>query len=148
MNHNDKKTLLIVEDDPGLQKQLKWSFENYQIVIAGNRTEAITALRRYQPAVVTLDLGLPPDPANATEGLAALEEILSLAPETKVIVVTGNDDREIAVQAVGMGAYDFYQKPVELETLSLIIILHDLAPALSLGTPYHNLGNPQGRLCI
>jgi len=118
---SNKKTLLIVEDDPGLQKQLKWSFENYNVIIAGDRTEAITALRRNKPAVVTLDLGLPPDPANATEGLATLKEIQLLAPETKVIVVTGNDDREIAVQAVAMGAYDFYQKPVEMDTLNLII---------------------------
>ncbi len=118
---NNKKTLLIVEDDPGLQKQLKWSFENYKVVIAANRQEAIDALRRYQPSVVTLDLGLPPDPANATEGIAALKEILELAPDTKVIVVTGNDDREVAVQAVAMGAYDFYQKPIDIETLNLII---------------------------
>lgn len=121
MSSNDKKILLIVEDDPGLQKQLKWSFENYKVIIAGDRSEAITALRRYQPSVVTLDLGLPPDPANASEGLATLKEILQLAPSTKVIVVTGNDDREIAVQAVAMGAYDFYQKPIELDTLNLII---------------------------
>ncbi len=121
MSDSDKKILLIVEDDPGLQKQLKWSFENYTVVIAGNRTEAIVAFRRYNPAVVTLDLGLPPDPANASEGLAALKEMLELVPETKIIVVTGNDDREIAVQAVAMGAYDFYQKPIELDTLTLII---------------------------
>ncbi len=118
---NDKKTLLIVEDDPGLQKQLKWSFDNYQVIIAGDRSEAITALRRYKPSVVTLDLGLPPDPANASEGLATLSEIQELLPETKVIVVTGNDDREVAVEAVAMGAYDFYQKPVEIDTLNLII---------------------------
>ncbi len=121
MSSDDRKILLIVEDDPGLQKQLKWSFENYKVVIAGDRAEAITALRRHQPSVVTLDLGLPPDPANASEGLAALKEILELAPDTKVIVVTGNDDRDTAVQAVAMGAYDFYQKPVELDTLNLII---------------------------
>ncbi len=121
MSDSDKKILLIVEDDPGLQKQLKWSFENYTVVIAGNRAEAIVAFRRYNPAVVTLDLGLPPDPANASEGLATLKEMLGLVPETKIIVVTGNDDREIAVQAVAMGAYDFYQKPIELDTLTLII---------------------------
>ncbi len=121
LSQNDKKVLLIVEDDPGLQKQLKWGFDNYKVVIAGDRSEAITYLRRYQPLVVTLDLGLPPDPANASEGLKALNEILELAPDTKVIVVTGNDDRENAVQAVAMGAYDFYQKPVEIDTLNLII---------------------------
>ncbi|MDD2658908.1 MAG: PEP-CTERM-box response regulator transcription factor [Methylococcales bacterium] len=117
----DRKVLLIVEDDPGLQKQLKWTFENYQTVIASNRSEAITALRRYMPSVVTLDLGLPPDPANASEGLNTLQEILELAPATKVIVVTGNDDQENAIQAVAMGAYDFYQKPIDTDVLNLII---------------------------
>lgn len=117
----DRKVLLIVEDDPGLQKQLKWTFECYQTVIASNRSEAITALRRYMPNVVTLDLGLPPDPANASEGLNTLQEILELAPATKVIVVTGNDDRENAIKAVAMGAYDFYQKPIDTDVLNLII---------------------------
>jgi two-component system, NtrC family, response regulator len=118
---DNNKVLLIVEDDPGLQKQLKWSFEAYQTAIAGNRSEAIACLRRHIPRVVTLDLGLPPDPANADEGLATLKEILELAPSTKVIVVTGNDDRENAIKAVAMGAYDFYQKPVDLDVLTLII---------------------------
>jgi two-component system NtrC family response regulator len=118
---DDKKILLIVEDDPGLQKQLKWSFEAYQTIIAGNRIEAITALRRYMPSVMTLDLGLPPDPTNASEGLETLKEILALVPSTKVIVVTGNDDRENAVKAVAMGAYDFYQKPVDVDILTMII---------------------------
>ena len=118
---NDKKILLVVEDDPGLQKQLKWSFEAYQTVIVGNRNEAITALRRYMPSVVTLDLGLPPDAANASEGLATLKEILELAPTTKVIVVTGNDDRDNAIKAVAMGAYDFYQKPIDIDILNMII---------------------------
>jgi two-component system NtrC family response regulator len=117
----NNKVLLIIEDDPGLQKQLKWSFEAYQPVIAGNRSEAIEFLRRFMPRVITLDLGLPPDPANASEGLATLKTILELAPSTKVIVVTGNDDRENAIKAVGMGAYDFYQKPVDIDVLTLII---------------------------
>lgn len=115
------KTLLVVEDDPGLQSQLKWCFENYQVVIAGDRESAMTELRRHQPGVVTLDLGLPPDPANATEGLLALGQILSEFPHTKVIVVTGNDDRENAMKAISLGAYDFYQKPVDPEILSLIV---------------------------
>jgi two-component system, NtrC family, response regulator len=117
----NNRVLLIVEDDPGLQKQLKWSFEAYQPVIAGNRSEAIAALRRYMPRVITLDLGLPPDPANASEGLAILKEMLELSPSTKIIVVTGNDDRENAIKAVAMGAYDFYQKPVNIDVLTLII---------------------------
>jgi len=117
----DKKVLLIVEDDLGLQKQLKWSFESYHTVIAGNRSEAVAALRRFVPSVITLDLGLPPDAANASEGLKTLQEILELAPATKIIVVTGNDDRANAVKAVAMGAYDFYQKPIDTDILNLII---------------------------
>jgi two-component system, NtrC family, response regulator len=123
-----KQVLLVVEDDPGLQKQLKWCFEAYEVVIAGDREAAINALRRYEPTVVTLDLGLPPDPTNASEGLATLEEILSLSPRTKVIVVTGNDDRDNAVKAISLGAYDFYQKPIDPEILSMII---DRAHSLS-----------------
>jgi len=118
---DDKQVLLVVEDDLGLQKQFKWSFPAYQVVIAGDRESAIDALRRYTPSVVTLDLGLPPDPANASEGLATLKEILELAPRTKVIVVTGNDDRENAIKAVAMGAYDFYQKPADIDVLNLIV---------------------------
>jgi len=118
---DDKQVLLVVEDDLGLQKQFKWSFPAYQVVIADDRESAIDALRRYMPSVVTLDLGLPPDPANASEGLATLKEILELAPKTKVIVVTGNDDRENAIKAVAMGAYDFYQKPADIDVLNLIV---------------------------
>jgi len=116
-----KQTLLLVEDDPGLQKQLKWSLSDYELLIAADRDTAIAQLRRHEPAVVLLDLGLPPDVDGATEGLAALQEILSLAPTTKVIVVTGNLDRSNAVQAIQMGAYDFFQKPFEPEVLALMI---------------------------
>lgn len=115
------KTLLVVEDDLGLQSQLRWSFDSYEVVVAESRAAAISQLRRFEPPVVTLDLGLPPDSANATEGLATLEEILRLAPYTKVIVVTGNDERENALRAVAAGAYDYYQKPVEARTLGLIV---------------------------
>ena len=115
------KTLLLIEDDLGLQSQLRWSFDSYEVVVAENRADAITQLRRFEPRVVTLDLGLPPDPANASEGLATLEEILRLAPYTKVIVVTGNDDRENALRAVAAGAYDYYQKPVDAQILGLIV---------------------------
>ena len=86
--------LLIVDDDPGVQKQLKWSLSDYDVVLADNRESAIAAVRRHEPSVVTLDLGLPPDTANASEGLATLKEILTLAPHTKVIVITGNDNHE------------------------------------------------------
>ncbi|MBS3963188.1 MAG: PEP-CTERM-box response regulator transcription factor [Methylomonas sp.] len=115
------KRLLVVEDDPGLQKQFKWSLDRYDIMIASNRSEAIAAFRRHTPSVVTLDLGLPPDPTNASEGLATLKELLALAPNTKVIVVTGNDDRKNAIEAIALGAYDFYQKPVDPDVLNLII---------------------------
>ncbi|MCP5152378.1 MAG: PEP-CTERM-box response regulator transcription factor [Ectothiorhodospiraceae bacterium] len=115
------KTLLVVEDDPGLQSQLRWCFEGYEVVVAGDREGAMSMIRRHEPPVVTLDLGLPPDPANASEGLAALSEILAACPTTKVIVVTGNDDRENALKAISLGAYDFYQKPVDADVLSLIV---------------------------
>ena len=121
MTDKDLKPLLVVEDNPGLQKQLKWAFEGYKVYLAGDRVSATKLLKQYKAPVVTLDLGLPPDPANASEGLAALDEILSIAPHTKVIVVTGNDDRQNALKAISLGAYDFYQKPVEPEMLGLIV---------------------------
>lgn len=113
--------LLIVDDDPGVQKQLKWSLADYDVVLADTRESAIAAVRRHEPKVVTLDLGLPPDEANATEGLAALKEILTIAPHTKVIVITGNDDRTNALKAIEMGAYDFYQKPVDADVINVIV---------------------------
>lgn len=115
------QSLLIIEDDPGLQKQLKWSFEEYDVQLASNREEAIAALRLHTPAVITLDLGLPPDPTNVSEGFKTLAEIQALSPNTKVIVVTGNDDRDNALKAIECGAYDFYQKPIDIEVLKIII---------------------------
>ena len=120
MSDKEKK-LLIVEDDPGLQSQLRWSFEEYEIGLADDRESAIVQLRRLEPPVVTLDLGLPPDPGGVSEGVATLEQILSLAPDTKVIVVTGHNDMSNAVRAIGMGAYDFYEKPIDPELLSLVV---------------------------
>jgi len=116
-----EKKLLIVEDDPGLQSQLRWSFEGYDVAVAEDRESAIAQLRRMEPAVVTLDLGLPPDPGGVSEGFATLETILSMAPDTKVIVVTGHNDRNNAVRAIGMGAYDFYEKPIEPDLLTLVV---------------------------
>jgi len=118
---NDKRTLLVVEDDPGLQSQLKWSFEDFEVVVAGNREDALAQVRRFEPPVVTLDLGLPPDADGSSEGLATLEQILTLAPNTKVIIVTGNEERANAVKAIANGAYDFYQKPIDPEILGLIV---------------------------
>jgi two-component system NtrC family response regulator len=116
-----KPKLLVVEDDLGLQKQLKWCFDEYEVITAATRPEAIAQLRRFEPAVVLQDLGLPPDPDGVSAGMATLKEILSMAPQTKVIVVTGNHDRDNAVRAVSLGAYDFYQKPVDSEVLRLIV---------------------------
>ena len=113
--------LLIVDDDKGIQKQLKWSLSDYDVVLAGDRESAIAAVRRHEPKVITLDLGLPPDAANASEGLAALQEILTIAPHSKVIVITGNDDRTHALAAISAGAYDFYQKPIETDVINVIV---------------------------
>jgi two-component system NtrC family response regulator len=113
--------LLIVDDDIGVQKQLKWSFADYEVILADSRQSTIAAVRRHEPKVVTLDLGLPPDAANASEGLAALKEILEIAPHTKVIVITGNDDHSNALKAIEMGAYDFYQKPVDSDIINVIV---------------------------
>lgn len=118
---DERPVLMLVEDDPGLLGQLRWCFDDYEVVTATTRDEAIAQLRRMEPSVVTLDLGLPPDPGGASEGLAALEQILALSPRTKVIVVTGNNDRENAMKAVALGAYDFYQKPVDADLLNLIV---------------------------
>jgi two-component system NtrC family response regulator len=118
---NAKKKLLVVEDDPGLQKALRWAFSEFDVVTAQDRKGAIAQLRRHEPQVVTLDLGLPPDPGSATEGLATLQEIVGLAPDIKVIVVTGNDDHENAVRAIGLGAWLFFQKPVDPELLGVIV---------------------------
>lgn len=118
---NQAPILLMVEDDPGIREQLSWCFDNYQVETAANREQAIAKLRRFEPPVVTLDLGLPPDEDGCTEGLATLTEILKLAPMTKVIMVTGKNTREMALKAISMGAYDFYPKPIEPKELTLIV---------------------------
>ena len=121
MHDDDKfRTLLVVEDDAALRSQLRWSFEGYKVLLAENRAEAIAAVRRSEPAVVLQDLGLPPDAEGTAEGFATLKEILEIAPRTKVIVVTGNHARDRAVKAVALGAYDFYEKPVDVEVLRLM----------------------------
>ncbi len=125
-----RRTLLIVEDDPALQKQMRWAFDAFDTVVADDRESAIAQLRRHEPAVVTMDLGLPPRPDDVSEGLRLLAEMLTLAPDTKIIVLTGQHDRDNAVKAVALGAYDFFGKPFEPELLSLTIDrafrLHDL----------------------
>ncbi|WFL76905.1 PEP-CTERM-box response regulator transcription factor [Altererythrobacter arenosus] len=118
----DKKpVLLVVEDDEGLQAQLKWAYDDFEVVPALDRESAIAALRAHEPAVVTLDLGLPPDPDGTSEGFAVLDAIMELKPDTKVIVASGHGARESALDAIARGAYDFYQKPVDIEALGLIV---------------------------
>ena len=116
-----KEKLLIVEDDPGLQKQLKWAYDDFDVIIAGDRETAIDMLRAEEPDVVTLDLGLPPDPDGVTEGFATMDAILSLKPDTKVIVASGHGEKASALRAISAGAWDFYQKPVDIDELGLIV---------------------------
>src|SRR6266480_2750201 len=116
-----RKPLLIVEDDPALQKQMQWAFEQYEAIVASDRETAVAQLRRYEPAVVTMDLGLPPRPDDPAEGFKLLEEIHALAPDTKVIVLTGQNDRVNALKAIDLGAHDFCTKPFEPELLTWTI---------------------------
>ena len=116
-----QRKLLIVDDDTGIQRQLRWSFDDYDVSVAGNREEAVAQFRSEAPSVVAVDLGLPPDPDGASEGFATVEEILKLSPESKLIVVTGNEDHENALKAVALGAYDFYRKPIDSDELGHII---------------------------
>ena len=125
-----RKKLLVVEDDKGLQKQLRWSLDAYDVLLADDRATALAHMHRFRPGVVTMDLGLPPDPDGAAEGLATLQQLLVDAPDTKVIVLSGNQDRAHALKAIALGAYDFHQKPCDPEVLKLIIErafqLHDM----------------------
>lgn len=118
---SDRPSLLVVEDDPGLVRQLRWALEKYNPQYAGTRKEALDLVRASSPPVVLQDLGLPPDPNGIEEGMATLRDILALAPDTKVIVVTGNGDQSSAVRAVGLGAWDFYPKPLDMNILEIII---------------------------
>lgn len=118
---SDLPTLLIVEDDPGLQAQLKWAYDGYRVLIAGDHDSAIDLLRAEEPAVVTLDLGLPPDPDGTREGFRVLKAILEAKPDTKVIVVSGHGERASALGAIANGAWDFYQKPIDIDELGLIV---------------------------
>jgi two-component system NtrC family response regulator len=119
---SDKSPLLLVEDDPDISEQMRWALsDNHHIYEAKDRRTAVAVMRREQPPLVLLDLGLPPAVDEATEGLATLQEILQFAPATKVIVATGNSDRANALAAVRSGAYDFVQKPVPLDVLKIIL---------------------------
>jgi two-component system, NtrC family, response regulator len=113
--------LLIVEDDLALQKQIKWSLDRFESVTAHDRESALLALRRHQPSVVTMDLGLPPDPDSVSEGFKLLQQMLDVDANVKVIVLTGQNDQAHALRAVAMGAYDFLAKPFDPEVLGLTI---------------------------
>ena len=115
------KKLLVIEDDPGLRSQLKWCFENFSVVQAEDMESASSQLEAHKPSVVTLDLGLPPDPGGVSVGFAILEKIVTEYPQAKVIVVTGQEDRENALKAIDMGAYDFFHKPIDAKILPLVI---------------------------
>jgi two-component system, NtrC family, response regulator len=121
MSETMKPKLLIVEDDEGLQRQLRWAYDDYEVLVAGDRPTALTLLRAEEPAVITLDLGLPPDPDGVSEGFATMAEILTLKPDAKVIVASGHGARESAMRAIAGGAYDFYQKPVDIDELGMIV---------------------------
>jgi two-component system, NtrC family, response regulator len=118
---DERPTLLMIEDDLGLQKQMKWSFDRYNIVFAEDRETAISQIRRHEPAVVTLDLGLPPDPDTTSEGFKTLSELLTVSPTTKVIALTGQNDRSNAVKAISLGAFDFFAKPFDADSLGIVI---------------------------
>ncbi len=121
MSSEKASRLLIVEDDPALQKQIRWAFDDYDPILAEDRETALAQVRRHAPAVVTMDLGLPPDPDSVSEGFLLLEQLLALAPETKVIVLTGQNDQANALRAIALGAYDFFAKPFEPEILALTL---------------------------
>lgn len=118
---DEGERLLIVEDDPGLQKQLKWCFDDVSVLVVSNREQALAIVRRHAPAVVLQDLGLPPDATGIREGMQCVREILAIAPFTKIIVVTGNGERNNALGAIAAGAFDFYSKPVDADILKLIV---------------------------
>jgi two-component system NtrC family response regulator len=117
----EKPKLLILEDDEGLRRQYRWALPEYALFLTGTREEALAVMRVERPPMAIVDLGLPPDPDGASEGLAALEAMLAMAPEMKVIVASGNESRVHALKAISLGAYDFYQKPIEIEVLRTIL---------------------------
>lgn len=144
----NRQKLLIVEDDLGLQKQLKWSYEDFEVFCASNRDEALALLRSEEPDVVTLDLGLPPDPDGVTEGFAVLDEMLKLKPDTKIIVASGHGARESALRAISSGAWDFYHKPVDIDELHLIVRRAFHVRQLELQNALLQQPEPEGELLL
>ncbi|MDX5930087.1 PEP-CTERM-box response regulator transcription factor [Acidiphilium acidophilum] len=121
MTDFDRDRLLIVEDDDGLCRQYRWAFPGRTVLTANSRSEALAVLERERPAVAVIDLGLPPDPDGVTEGFATLRDLLSICPDMKIIVATGNAAKRNAIHAIGHGAHDFYEKPVDIDVLRLIV---------------------------
>ncbi|WP_290703262.1 PEP-CTERM-box response regulator transcription factor [Amphritea sp.] len=117
----DTPVILIVEDDQGLQSQLCWHFDQYEIIAVDNRSAAVAAIKQYKPSIVLQDLGLPPEPDGVTEGMLCIEEILNIDPNCKILVMTGRSEQENALKAISLGAHDFFHKPVNTDTLDLII---------------------------
>jgi two-component system, NtrC family, response regulator len=144
----EKQKLLIVEDDLGLQKQLKWSYDEFEVYCAANRDEAMAILRSEEPDVVTLDLGLPPDPDGVSEGFAVLDEMLKLKPDTKIIVASGHGAKESALRAISAGAWDFYSKPVDIDELHLIVKRAFHVRQLELQNQKMQQPDPEGELLL
>jgi len=115
------KRLLIVDDDPGIRNQLMWGFDDFDVYTADTRSNAIAQIEQFNPPVVTLDLGLPPDTEGESEGFAILNQIMQIAPETKVIIVSGSENPANANKASASGAFDYYSKPIQIDQLKLII---------------------------
>ena len=118
----DKRFILTVDDDQNIRKQMKWSLaKEYKVLQAGDRQTAVEICREHHPGVMTLDLGLPPDPDGSSEGLRTLQELLQINPKIKVIIITGNQEKNTALKAIELGAYDFQNKPVQLDELNIVI---------------------------
>src|SRR5437867_11691440 len=118
----DKEKILIIEDDDELRTQMKWALtENYDVLLAEDRPETLQILSELKPCVVTLDLGLPPSPGDSREGFLALADLLQSDPPLKIIVITGQDEKENGMQAIGQGAFDFFCKPVNIEELKVVL---------------------------
>jgi two-component system, NtrC family, response regulator len=118
----DRSKLLIVDDDEDIRVSMKWALSvDYQVWLAEDRDGAMELFTRERPAVVTLDLGLPPHPHGAEEGFKLLAEMLERDPLVKVVVITGQDDKRNAIKAIGEGAYDFFCKPIQVDELKVVL---------------------------
>jgi two-component system NtrC family response regulator len=116
-----ERKLLVVEDHPGLRRQFKWAFDDITVLLTENRESAIAALHKHRPGVALVDLGLPPDADGPTEGLNTLRQMLEIEPEMKVIIMTGQREREYALQCIDIGAFDYYEKPIDFDMLALVV---------------------------